>query len=335
MRTRRGFTLIEMLVVLAIIAVLLALLLPAVQKVREAASRVQCLNNLKQIGMALQNYHGFNDQFPPGFVSQLTDPTWAYPPGEPNAFPDEEGPGWSFFTLLLPFLEQDNLYRAIDRTRAISDPVNATARQVAIRTYLCPSDTGPRVINLTTCGTPPDPANTPAVLTDAAVCSYVGCLGGGKDDDPDYGACEYQPFNGVFHRNSHVRIADILDGTSTTIGVGERNSRFVESSWVGVVPTQNTVYNQTTPLIPPFDPALNQPCQNWRPPVTAVLAHSRLYTLNDPNGSPASFHSAHPGGGNFVFMDGSCRFIHNSISLNTMRALCTRNGGEIIPDDAF
>src|SRR5207245_5962882 len=123
------------------------------------------------------------------------------------------------------------------------------------------------------------------------------------------------------------------DGTSATIGVGERNSGFVPSGWAGVVPGQEVVYNQTTKP-PPYNSALPG-CQNWRPAITAVVVHSRQYTLNAPNGSPASFHSAHPGGGNFLLMDGSCHFITDSIALATMRALCTRNYGEIISQDAY
>ena len=102
---------------------------------------------------------------------------------------------------------------------------------------------------------------------------------------------------------------------------------------MGVVPGQEMVYN-TAMHPPPYNPAL-APCQNWRPAITAVVVHSRQYTVNAPNGSPASFHSAHTGGGNFLFMDGSCRFLTNSISLQVMRALATRNGGEVISGTDF
>jgi prepilin-type processing-associated H-X9-DG protein len=168
-----------------------------------------------------------------------------------------------------------------------------------------------------------------------AVCSYVGVLGGGKDHppDPNYACYEYVPFNGCFHRNRAIRFADISDGTSNTVGVGERNSGFVESGWAGLVPGQELIYNPAT-RPPPYNPAL-APCQNWRPTITAVVVHSRQYTLNAPNGSPASFHSAHTGGGNFLLMDGSARFVGNGIALATMRALCSRDGGEVLPPDAY
>jgi prepilin-type N-terminal cleavage/methylation domain-containing protein/prepilin-type processing-associated H-X9-DG protein len=334
MRTRRGFTLIELLVVIAIIAILIGLLLPAVQKVRESANRMSCQNNLKQMGLALHAYHDNQGSFPSGFVSVLQDPSWQYPPGNTNAFPIDLGPGWSFFALILPYVEQANLYYSIRFDLPITDPANDAARRTPIKLYLCPSDTDFRLIEVTTCGSPPSKSNTPTVLTDAAVCSYVGCLGGGKAGNPDYGTYEYQPFTGVFHRNSKIRIADITDGTSSTVGIGERNSGFVESGWAGVVPGEETVYNPLSAPRPPYNPALPD-CQNWRPPITAVLVHSRQYTLNASNGSPASFHSAHTGGGNFLFMDGSCHFIHDDIELATMRALCTRNNGEIILENAY
>src|SRR5438128_7756008 len=108
MQDRRGFTLIELLVVIAIIGVLITLLLPAVQKIRESANRIQCANNLKQMGLALHHYHDSYRSFPAGFISTLTDPGWRLPPGNCNGFPPERGPGWSFFALILPYLEQEN-----------------------------------------------------------------------------------------------------------------------------------------------------------------------------------------------------------------------------------
>jgi hypothetical protein len=222
---------------------------------------------------------------------------------------------------------------AAERARQLPAALLVLAVSVLWDALFLVVDTVPATVPVYDCGNPPAVANTPAAVSDGAVCSYVGCLGGGKAGDPDFGCYEYQPFNGVFHRNSRVRIADITDGTSTTVGVGERNSGFVLAIWAGVVPGEEVVYNPLT-RPRPYNPALPG-CQNWRPSITGVLVHSRQYTLNAPNGSPASFHSAHPGCANFVFMDGSAHTIRDDISLAVMRALCTRNNGEIIPGDAF
>src|SRR5262245_13000303 len=128
MRGRGGFTLIELLVVIAIIAILIGLLLPAVQKVREAASRLRCKNNMKQIGLALHNYEAREGHFPPGYTSN-------------SATSDGSGPSWGWAAYLLPDLEQDNLYRRIDFNRPMTDPIHDSVRTANVPFLRCPSDT--------------------------------------------------------------------------------------------------------------------------------------------------------------------------------------------------
>jgi prepilin-type N-terminal cleavage/methylation domain-containing protein/prepilin-type processing-associated H-X9-DG protein len=325
---RRGFTLIELLVVIAIIAVLIALLLPAVQAAREAARRVQCTNNLKQIGLALHNYESAVGCFPSGVISVLANPNWTLPAGNCTAFPAELGPGWSVFALISPNLEQQALHNAINFSLPIADPSNQTVRETRIATYICPSDTGPDMVSMYSCGDPPSASNTPVpILSNLRPCGYVGILGGTNTDYPNtlVGCYEYQPFNGMFHRNSRVRVSEITDGTSNTMGIAERDDHFVTTNWVGVIPGAEAIYN----------PQRGLGCTNWRPPLIAVLAHSRQSGVNDPGGSPGGFQSQHPGGGNFFFMDGSVRFLKTSTALRTFWALCTRNNGEVISSDAY
>jgi len=311
---RLAFTLIELLVVIAIIAILIGLLLPAVQKIRAAAARTQSLNNLKQMGLALHAYHDVYQTLPSGFTSNPTGP-W---PGGSNDPVPESGPGWSLFAHILPFIEQDNLYRQIRLDLPIDHPANRAARETIVKAYVDPGDTAPRLIDITDSGNPPAAGNTPTVMTQAAVCSYAGNLG--------TLAYEQQPFTGVFHRNSKVRLTDITDGTSQTIGIGERMSRHTRSSWVGVIPGQELVY---APEALRYNPA--QPSFNFRPAITAVLVHVQS-SVPSLRGSPGGFIGPHTAGTQFLNMDGSCRLITANTSMDMFRALCTRNGGEVISE---
>ncbi len=128
MKRRRAFTLIELLVVIAIIGLLVALLLPAVQSAREAARRAQCVNNLKQLGLALHNYEGSHQTFPPGYVSNF------------NPSGTDTGPGWGWAAMLLPQVEQTNVFNAINFNLAVEAPANLTSRLVNVNNFLCPSD---------------------------------------------------------------------------------------------------------------------------------------------------------------------------------------------------
>src|SRR6476620_3020754 len=135
---RVAFTLIELLVVITIIAILIGLLLPAVQKVREAANRMKCSNNLKQIGLALHNYESRNECFPPGFSSAVL----------PDGRNSPAGPGWGWAAYLLEDLEQSNRHRRINFALPITDPSNTTARLTSLKMMLCPSDPGPETIQV-------------------------------------------------------------------------------------------------------------------------------------------------------------------------------------------
>ena len=310
-----GFSLVELLVVIAIIGTLVGLLLPAVQGAREAARRNGSLSNLKQIGLALHNYHDAKRVLPPGFRSTATGTTGI----GTNEVVTEVGPGWSFFASLLPFLEQTALHSTIRFDLPITDPLNKVARETSVPVFVDPGDTAPRLVDITDSGSPATASNTPTVISQAAVCSYAGSLGTLRYEE--------QPFNGVFHRNSRIQLSHVTDGTSKTIAVGERMSRHTRSSWVGVVPGQELVYAPESPQFRAGEPSFN-----WRPAITATLVHVRS-SVPSLTGSPGGFIGPYKVGTNFLNMDGSCRLISEATPPDMYRALCTRAGGEAIGGD--
>jgi prepilin-type N-terminal cleavage/methylation domain-containing protein len=185
---RKAFTLVELLVVIAIIAVMMALLLPAVQKVREAANRMKCAHNLRQMGLALHDYHDSYGAFPPGIVADSSD---------------LRNGKHSGLVFLLPYVEQQALYQRYNFQLSWKDPVNLAAAQTRVPVFLCP--TGPNQV--------PQDGGFPGAPTDYAFSK--GAQAHLCADGP------VQPGSGLFDVNSRRRIADILDGTSQTFAMGE------------------------------------------------------------------------------------------------------------------
>jgi prepilin-type N-terminal cleavage/methylation domain-containing protein/prepilin-type processing-associated H-X9-DG protein len=305
----RAFTLIELLVVIAIIAILLGLLLPAVQKVRESAARSQCLNNLKQIGLALHSFHDINQGLPPGYTSSMP-----YSDGATDT-----APGWGWAAYLLPHLEQDNLYRQLNFGLPVE---NSPAIGARIKVYLCPSDTPPMTAFAVKDG-------FGSTRASAAPSSYAACCGG--DESDTFGPTGL----GIFYRNSRTRMTDIVDGSSQTILVGEKAWSNAEGIWAGAIAG---AVIQRGPMNPnPGGGAASYPAS------TLVLSHSHLNNpTTDTDGGLDDFSSRHTGGSNFLFADGSVHFIRSIPGDNAdgsftpdslaFQALGTRANGEVIQD---
>ncbi len=304
-KSRRGFTLVELLVVIAIIGILIALLLPAVQAAREAARRMQCSSNLRQVGTALHGYHDVFECFPAGSAVE----------------PAQHERGTSMFVNILPYLEQDyisELYKPYQGATArwIDFAINhPEALETPISVYKCPS-----VARWSSFNNRKD---------------YFGCTGGATLNPPRHWR-GFSFIDGVFHSNSFTKIGEISDGTNNTMAVGESvhphpfgmgggyNNMDVggPTSWYH---GGNVVLPLTT-MAECQDNGRNllhtyYPLNSWHIP----MAHN---FENDP-----PYGSEHPGGAQFVFCDGHVQFLSDIIDMKVYRALSTRSGGETIPAD--
>jgi prepilin-type N-terminal cleavage/methylation domain-containing protein/prepilin-type processing-associated H-X9-DG protein len=342
-RKRSGFTLIELLVVIAIISVLIGLLLPAVQKVREASFRAQCSNNLKQIGLALHNFHDSNNKFPPGYVDGNTNPA---------STPDNDvGPGWGWAAFLLPYLEQGNVSNQINFNVAVGTGVNTQISQQPLTIFQCPSDVQQPCIlyNWNTYQSPNPPTLTVAHGNYVGCNGWLECFNGAGGSDQGGGTDGLSggsglAAQGLFFRNSGNRIANVLDGLSNTIVVGERSSNHSPSTWTGAVAqAMCPAWMATQPYTNPYTPPSQAPTgpngsayDNADYGEALVLAHgngTHLPSADNPIYDPDTFYSMHtPRGANFLFGDGSVHFLTSSINPVTYQAMCTIAGGEVTTD---
>ncbi|HEY3393731.1 MAG TPA: DUF1559 domain-containing protein [Lacipirellulaceae bacterium] len=334
-RPLHGFTLVELLVVIAIIGILVALLLPAIQAAREAARRAQCQSNLKNIALALQNYHTANNSFPTGFVST-----------GPQSFIES----WAWSAFALPYLEEQTIYDRLRPSKTFVEPVDGARRgnrnladvfaaaatnpaelqvlQTPLPIFRCPSDGTPPLIPVPAdCTGTGDQCPAPNNRRDRtfddetwqrhfngryapggfqpSTSNYVGSMGfvdascGGSGSNPWVPQQERCNNTGIFFGNSQVSIKQITDGTSKTFLVGERDKFCLAATWIGVRNPKDGAEMQSS---------------RW------AMAHTR-FKLNHPitgnhDTCTEGFSSAHPGGAYFAFCDGSVQFTSDEINFN-------------------
>ena len=248
--------------------------------------------------------------FPPGYVSLV-------PGHQPTDL--ELGPGWGWGTMVLPFIEQTPLYDAVNFDLPITDPGSQTVRASNLSVYLCPSSDGAGPIRLSD-------SSGKSLVNDLSPGQYVASAG--QFQVADWPSDN----NGVFFRNSRVGLRDITDGSSLTMMAGERSRTISDATWVGVVPSAEFC---TKPA---------RDYEECRPSYAMVLAHTGptppggytwVVVPNSKSAAADNFWSLHSGGCNFVFCDGSVRFLKETIDAEVFRSLSTRAGGEVIGAEQF
>lgn len=349
-RSPAGFTLVELLVVIAIIGILTGLLLPAVQKAREAARRMQCSNNLKQIGLAIHNYESAHKLFPSGYVSYKTrngsGPPWAGI--DQNTW--DAAPGWGWATLILPFLEQGNVANGLNMDRPIWDNTNRELIVQKLPVYLCPSSSGPTEqfvvkdksgASLTRYGASVRLGRSHYVASHGQESCWGECGAAATGIvftniysfdtktvriDGDAGTVA----DGPFFRNSKIGFRSITDGTSSTIFVSEHSSRLSDKAWAGVVPGAFTHPRFTTPENGE-DAAATLTLMHIGPSggELDITGFPIIHPMNFPTFHVGQMYAEHLGGGNVLYGDGSVRFMPETIDLLLAAELASMNEGEV------
>ncbi len=308
MRKQQGFTLIELLVVIAIIGILIALLLPAVQQAREAARRTQCRNNLKQLGLGLFNYEATYGTFPPGYLYVAgTEYGGPVVPG----FEDANHQGFSWGCMILPFLEQVNLYNTINFSLPAFHLSNLSARETHLSIFLCPSD--PK--SATNFVVRDETSSPIEQYADGCYAANWGPATASKNLDATPNQSE-----GVFYRNSKTRIQDITDGSSQTLAVGERTNGLI----LGGVPPH-----------PSFETAWFSSAREISDPPDDhghMVLFDGQFAINQGTGPGADrgVSAPHAGFSLFLQCDGSVRPISENIDFTLYQGLCSRGGGELL-----
>lgn len=318
---RTAFTLVELLVAIAIIGILAALLLPAVQTAREAGRRTQCGNNLRQLGLGLQNYHSTYQCFPPSYIADTRHPS-----RDAQTYDGPSGFAWG--ALLLPCIEQQPLHDKFNFGQPCWAAVNAQPAATTLKVFHCPSATGKL-------GAFDVKNSSGGVLAKFGRSDFVA--NAGMEEPWGFTLEDWtQVADGPLYRNSPTRAADVTDGLSNTVFLGEHSSLLSSKTWVGVVPGADVCTNRPDRFpITGCDFATtlvnvhSGPASGELDPVTGFAP---IHPPNSPLCHVCQMYAEHPAGCNVALGDGSVRFISQFIHQPTWAALSSRGAGDAIRD---